>query len=82
MKIINISILVRQVAKTLIDLNSSSEPVLITEHGKPTAYLLNINDYEQTQRRLDILEGIARAETAILRNQTFTQVEAEERLNK
>ena len=74
--------LARQATKILKDLNASSEPVLITEYGEPSAYLVNINDYEETQRRLEILEGITSGETAIIRNRTLTQAEAEDKLNK
>jgi len=56
--------------------------VLITEHGQPSAYLVDVNDYELTQSRMKILEGIARGETAILENRTFTQAEAKEKMKK
>jgi len=56
--------------------------VLITEHGQPSAYLVDINDYEPTQNLMQILEGIARGETAILENGTFTQKEAKAKMGK
>ncbi|MUL01115.1 type II toxin-antitoxin system prevent-host-death family antitoxin, partial [Aliivibrio fischeri] len=46
-------------------LHASKEPVLITEHGQPSAYLLDVDDYEFMQKRIAILEGIARGEKAI-----------------
>ena len=82
MKIELVTTLKRQATKILAELHESKEPVLITEHGKPSAYLVDVNDYELTQNRMQILEGIARGETAILENRTYTQAEAKEKMSK
>ncbi len=34
------------------DLRASKEPVLITEHGRPSAYLLDVDDFETMQDRI------------------------------
>ena len=60
-----VTTLKREATKILADLHASKEPILITEHGKPSAYLLDVDDYEMLQERLHILEGIARGESAI-----------------
>ena len=59
-----VTTLKRQATKILLELRKSKEPVLITEHGKPSAYLVDFEDFESQQRRLQILEGIARGESA------------------
>ncbi len=82
MKIELVTTLKRQATKILAELHASKEPVLITEHGQPSAYLVDVNDYELTQNRMQILEGIARGETAILENRTFTQAEAKAKMKK
>ena len=64
MKIELVTNLKRQATKILADLHSSREPVLITEHGRPSAYLVDVDDFESMQNRMSILEGIARGETA------------------
>jgi len=38
-----VTTLKRQATKILSDLHSSGEPVLITEHGKPSAYLIDVD---------------------------------------
>lgn len=38
-------------------LHESKEAVLITEHGQPSVYLVDVEDYESMQRRLALLEG-------------------------
>ena len=77
-----VTTLKRQATKILADLHESKEPVLITEHGQPSAYLVDVHDYEMMQNRMKILEGIARGETAIFEGRTFTEYEAEEKLSK
>ena len=77
-----VTTLKRQATKILSDLHASKEPVLITEHGNPSAYLVDVDDYELTQRRIEILEGIARGETSILQKQLFSQEKAEEKMSK
>ena len=82
MKVELVTTLKRQATKILSDLHVSKEPVLITEHGQPSAYLVDVEDYEFTQQRLKILEGIARGEAAIVENRVFDQQEAKEKMNK
>ena len=82
MKIELVTTLKRQATKILSDLHASKEPVLITEHGVPSAYLIDVDDYELTKRRIEILEGIARGETAILERQLHSQEEVEEKMEK
>jgi len=77
-----VTTLKRQATKILSDLHTSKEPVLITEHGNPSAYLIDVDDYELTQKRIKILEGIAHGETAILENQLYSQKEVEEKMQK
>jgi prevent-host-death family protein len=77
-----VTTLKRQATKILSDLHTSKEPVLITEHGNPSAYLVDVDDYELTQRRIKILEGIARGETAILEQRLLSQEDAENKISK
>ena len=82
MKIELVTTLKRQATRILADLHESKEPVLITEHGKPSAYLVDFDDYLQMQNRMRILEGIARGEKAVFEGRTFSESEAEEKMRK
>ncbi len=82
MKVELVTTLKRQATRLLAELHESREPVLITEHGKPSAYLVDVGDYELMQDRIKILEGLARGETAILENRTYTHTEARKKLEK
>jgi prevent-host-death family protein len=77
-----VTTLKRQATQILSDLHSSGEPVLITEHGKPSAYLVDVDSYEFMQSRMSILEGISRGERAIFENRTYTQDEAKIKMKK
>ena len=71
-----VTTLKRQATRILSELRESREPILITEHGKPSAYLVDVDDFESQQNRLRILDGIARGETAIAEGRTIDQADA------
>jgi prevent-host-death family protein len=77
-----VTTLKRHATKILAELHTSKEPVLITEHGQPSAYLVDFKDYERMQNRMRILEGIARGERAILEKRIYTESEAEAKMAK
>ncbi len=82
MKVELVTSLKRQTTKILADLHDTKEPVLITEHGKPSAYLVDVDDYQFMQKRLAILEGIARGERAISEGKSLSHDEAKDKMSK
>ena len=76
MRIELVTTLKRQATKILADLHKSKEPILITEHGQPSAYLVDVEDYELMQARMRLLECLSRGERAIQEGRTLTQKEA------
>ncbi|WP_339856704.1 type II toxin-antitoxin system Phd/YefM family antitoxin [Pseudohongiella acticola] len=82
MKVELVTNLKRQATRILADLHQSKEAVLITEHGQPSAYLIDVQDYEFMQRRLALLEGLSRGERAILEGRTSSHEQARERMEK
>ena len=82
MKTTIVTNLKREATKILAELANDHEPILVTEHGKPAAYLVDVETYELQLQRLEIMEGIARGEKAIQEGRTLSQEEAKERLNK
>jgi prevent-host-death family protein len=77
-----VTTLKRHATRILSDLRNTGEPILITEHGRPSAYLVDVDSYEFMQQRLQILEGIAHGERAILENSTYLQAKAKEKMKK
>ncbi len=82
MRVELVTTLKRQATKILADLHESKEPVLITEHGQPSAYLVDVKDYEFMQQRMSILEGIAKGEKAITEGKVFSHSQAKEKMSK
>lgn len=72
----------RQATRILSDMRDSGESVLITEHGKPSAYLVDVDSFEFMQKKLRVLEGIVRGERAVLENRTNTEEEARKKMGK
>ncbi|MCX7015724.1 MAG: type II toxin-antitoxin system Phd/YefM family antitoxin [Candidatus Sumerlaeota bacterium] len=77
-----VTTLKRRATRILADLRESKDPILITEHGAPSAYLVDVEMFEWMQKRMQILEGIARGERAILEGRTLTKAEARRRMRK
>lgn len=55
---------------------------MITERGKPSAYLVDVETYEAQTRRMRVLEGIARGERALQEGRTTSDTEARARLSR
>lgn len=77
-----VTTLKRKATKILAHLHASKEPVSITEHGKPSAYLLDVDDYEMMQDRISILEGIAQGETVLAEGRVYSQTQAKRKMSK
>ena len=75
-----VTTLKRQATELLSDIERDKEPILITQHGLPSAYLLDVETYQLMQQRMTILEGIARGEQAIAESRTATHAQAKKRL--
>lgn len=82
MRVELVTTLKRQATKILADLRTSKEPILITEHGQPSAYLVDVDDYNFIQKRMAILEGVARGEQAIDNGHLLSNQEAKEKMSK
>jgi prevent-host-death family protein len=82
MKVELVTTLKRQATRILAELKIDKEAVLITEHGQPSAYLVDVDDYELMQRRMALLDGLAKGERAILEGKVLDQNAAKERMQK
>ena len=77
-----VTTLKRQATELLSDVERSREPILITQHGLPSAYLVDVESYELLQKRMKLLEGIARGEKAIEEGRTLAHAQAKQRLTR
>ena len=72
----------RQATKIISALEHQASPILITEHGRGAAYLLSVSAFEKMQKRMQILEGIARGERAIQAGRVVTHAQAKRKLKR
>lgn len=77
-----VTTLKRQATELISDVERDRTPILITQHGLPSAYLVDVQTYEAQQRRMAILEGIARGEMALAEGRTVSHEKAKERLGR
>jgi prevent-host-death family protein len=75
-----VTTLKRKATDVISQLNVDQEPVLITQHGLPAAYLIDVQMYEGMISRLTLLEGIARGEKAILEKRVLSHKNAKLRM--
>ena len=82
MKIELVTTLKRHATRLIAELKEDPTPVLITEHGRPAAYLVNVASYEEQQARMKILEGIARGERAFEQGRILSHEQAAKRMKR
>lgn len=75
-----VTTLKRQATELLSEVEREKQPILITQHGVPSAYLVDVETYEALQQRMSLLEGIARGEKAIEEGRTLSNAEAKKRM--
>ncbi len=77
-----VTTLKRKASNVIDRLANDQEPVLITQHGLPAAYLVDVQTFHGMQSRITLLEGIARGEKAILEKRTVSHKEAKKRMTR
>ena len=77
-----VTTLKRQATELLSDIERDRKPILITQHGLPSAYLVDVESYERLQQRMAVLEGIARGEMAVAEGRTLSHTQAKARLSR
>jgi prevent-host-death family protein len=75
-----VTTLKRKATEIIAGLEQDRESILITQHGRPAAYLVNVETYEALNRRISLLEGIARGERAIEEGRLVSHADAKKRM--
>lgn len=75
-----VTTLKRQATELLADIERDRKPILITQHGLPSAYLVDVETFELLQERMVVLEGIARGEMALAEGRVVSHAEAKARM--
>ncbi len=77
-----VTTLKRKATDLLSEISEEKEPILITQHGLPSAYLVDVESFDRLTDRMSLLEGIARGERAIEEERTLTQKEAKFKMSR
>lgn len=77
-----VTTLKRRATELISEVSTAQEPLLITQHGLPAAYLVDVVSYESMQSRIQLLEGIAKGEKAILEGRVASHDEAKTRMSR
>ena len=77
-----VTTLKRKATELISELSRDKEPILITQHGLPSAYLVDVDSYESLQSRIKLLEGIARGERAVEEGRTLSHEEAQSKMSR
>jgi prevent-host-death family protein len=77
-----VTALKRHATEILAELEEERRPLLITEHGRSAAVMLDVASYQGLLDRMALLEGIARGERAILEGRVVSHAAAKQRLRR
>ena len=77
-----VTTLKRQATRLIAEVQEKRHPLLITEHGRPAVYLLDVQTYEDQQSRIAVLEGIARGERAVQEGRIVPHERARTRMKR
>jgi prevent-host-death family protein len=77
-----VTTLKRKATDIISRISEEREPVLITQHGLPAAYLIDVDSFERMEVRLQLLEGIAKGEKAIQEGRVLSNTEAKQRMSR
>lgn len=70
-------------APSLIDkVHNTKRPLVITQHGKSAAILLDVQEYEAILEKLDVLTDIGEAEADIKKKRIYSSDRALEKIKK
>lgn len=75
-----VTTLKRKATQLITELSRHREPILITQHGTPSAYLVDVESYEKLQAKIKLLEGIARGERAVDDGRTLSHRQAKAKM--
>lgn len=72
----------RHATEIIANLQRSREPLVITEHGRSAAVLVDVETFDSMHSRLALLEGIARGERAFSEGRVVSHEQAKRRLGR
>lgn len=81
-RLIPVTDIKRKATEIIAALQQEQEPLLITEHGREAAILMDVASYRMQERKIALLEGIIRGQQALADGRTLTHEEVMARTAK
>jgi len=81
-RLIPVTDIKRKATEIIEALQRDQEPLLITEHGREAAILMDVTSYLMQERKIELLQGIIRGQKAMTEERTPTHEEAMARTAK
>ena len=63
-------------------LKKDKNPIVLTQHGKSAAVLMDVSEYERIAKKMEMLEDLLEAKQQVEQGNTFTTQEAKDRIDK
>ena len=80
LKLVPVTEVKRRATEVIAGLKQSRLAVMVTEHGREAAVMVDVETWNTLQRRLEILDLVAKGVTDLRAGQVTTQPEAKARL--
>ena len=77
-----VTTLKRKATELISEISTEREPIMITQHGLPAAYLVDVQSFQRLKERVSLLEGIAKGEKAIEEGRVVENEEAKNRMSR
>ncbi len=77
-----VTTLKRKATDIISTVAKSRDPVLITQHGRPAAYLVDVETFEGLNEGLAVLELIGRGERALEEGRALSHAGARKRMGR
>jgi prevent-host-death family protein len=74
-KLIPVTDVKRKATEIIESLQREQEPLLITEHGREAAILMDVATYRLQERKIALLEGIVRGRQALAEGKVLSHEE-------
>lgn len=63
-------------------LKKEKQPIVLTQHGKSAAVLMDVTEFERISKKMKMLEDLLEAKQQVEQGKTFTMQEAKDRVEK
>jgi prevent-host-death family protein len=63
-------------------LKKDKQPIILTQHGKSAAVLMDVSEYERFITKMQMLEDLLEAKQQVEQGKTYSMSEAKERIER